>query len=86
MTAVSSSVVRFGRYAVITAADETFFSPGDEPGIWAHVRRAGLKVEWEITAGKTGEQLAWGQTWTRGGAWVEAIAAAHRPGIFGGAR
>jgi hypothetical protein len=65
-----------------TVTAEGVLVPGERgPDIYAHVRRHGLRVEWEITAGPTGEPLAWGITWTRGGANVEAIAAAHRPGL-----
>jgi hypothetical protein len=46
----------------------------------------GLTVDWEITAGKYGEALAWGTAWTRGAARQKAFAAAQRPGILGGAR
>jgi hypothetical protein len=67
VTAVSTRLLHYGA--------------GDEPDIYGHVLRDGLHVRWEITAGKTGEPLAWGRTWTKGGAWVEAIHAAYRPGI-----
>lgn len=73
MTAVTTRAVRFGSYSL---------TPGghDEPDIYGHVVRKGLRVHWEITAGPRGEPIAWGRTFTRGGAWVEAIAAAHRDG------
>lgn len=75
-------LLRYGLYAVITAAEELVYGAGDEPDIYGTVRRRGpLSVDWEITAGPTGEPLAWGRTWTRGGAWVAASAAAHRPGL-----
>ena len=79
-------LVRSGRSPVITA--DNVLVMGDGPDIYAHVQRAGfVSWHWEITAGRDGEPLAWGWTWTSGGAWVEAIAAAHRPGITdGGAR
>jgi hypothetical protein len=84
VTAVSSTVVRHGRQSVYTA-DERYVETR-EPDIWAHLYRDGLHVEWEITAGPYGEALAWGRTWTKGGARWKAFAAAQRPGILGGAR
>lgn len=69
-----------GRSIVYTADERLVITEG--PGVYGTVRRRGpLSVDWEITAGPTGEPLAWGRTWTRGGAWVEASAAAHRPGL-----
>lgn len=82
MTATSTFLVRSG-ISMVVAADGALV-PGERgPSIYAHVRRRVLRVGWEITAGPAGEPLAWGITWTRGGAKVEAIAAAyrHRPGI-----
>lgn len=67
--------------SVVWTADNRLVTTGS-PHIYGTVRRRGvLSVDWEITAGPTGEPLAWGRTWTRGGAWVEASAAAHRPGL-----
>lgn len=83
MTAVTTRMVRSGRSPVITAADQLVMTDG--PDIYAHVMRHRLHVHWQITEGAYGRQLAEGATWTRGGAWVEAIAAAHRP-RSGGAR
>jgi hypothetical protein len=81
MSAKTSQVLRYGKFNTVAATGE-FYGYGDEPDIWGHVTRRGLfRWEWEITAGPTGEPLAWGITWTRGGANVEAIAAAHRPGV-----
>jgi hypothetical protein len=86
VTAVSSTVVRYGHYNTHPATGEVY-GYGDEPDIWAHVcRSAPLSVDWEITAGKYGEPLAWGRTWTKGGARWKAFCAAQRPGILGGAR
>lgn len=82
MTAVTTRLVRSGRSPVITAADQLVM--GDGPDIYAHVLRHRLHCHWQITAGKDGPQLAEGQTLTKGGAWVKAIAAAHRPGIADG--
>lgn len=84
MTAVMTRMVRSGKSPVIDASDRLVMIDG--PDTYAHVWRVGLRVEWEITAGKYGESLAWGRTWTQAGAWVEAIAAAHRPSARGGAR
>lgn len=79
MTA-SVFLARSGMYSLADDPDTGLPRLGaGEPDIFAHVARRGLAVDWEITAGKYGEPLAWGRTWTRGGAWVEAIAAAHRP-------
>jgi hypothetical protein len=80
VTAVSSTVVRYGHYNTHAVTGEVY-GYGDEPDIWAHVCRDGLRVRWEITAGKDGEPLAWGTAWTKGGARWKAFAAAHRPGI-----
>lgn len=84
MSAVSSTVVRYGRQTVLTA-DERYVDTV-EPNIWAHVTRRWLVVDWEITAGKDGEVLAWGRTWTKGGARWKAFCASQRPGILGGGR
>jgi len=80
VSAKSTFLVRSGMSPTVTA--DGYLVPGERgPDIYATVQRHGLHVEWEITAGPTGEPLAWGITWTRGGANVEAIAAAHRPGL-----
>jgi hypothetical protein len=76
-------MVRSGRSPVITATDRLVM--GDGPDIYATVQRYRLRSYWLITAGQYGTVLAHGRTWTRGGAWVKAIAAAHRPGTTGGA-
>ena len=86
MTAVSSRLLRYGRFAVTTAADELFYGGIDEPDTYGHVTRDGWRVRWGITAGRCGEPLAWGRTWTKGGAWASASAAAHCPGARDGAR
>lgn len=53
-----------------------------KPDIYATIARRGLRWDWTIwTAGPTGPELTWGRTWTRRRAWVEAIAAAHRPDL-----
>ena len=57
-----------------------------DPDIYGHVTRPGLRVRWLITDGKTGPTLAAGSTWTRGGAWVAASAAAYKPHLDAGAR
>jgi len=84
MTALTSRMVRSGRSPVITADYQLVL--GDGPDVYAHVIRLGRwrGVSWWITAGKDGKTIAVGRTWTRGGAWVKAIAAAHRPGIADG--
>lgn len=82
MTATSSRLIRYGRYMVIPA-DGTLVYGGDEPNIWGHITRAGLRVQWLITAEKTGRVLAAGRAWTRDGAWTRVAAAAHTPGILG---
>lgn len=78
MTAVSTRLLRHGKQATVTADDR--LALGDGPDIYGHVTRDSWRARWLITAGKTGSVLAAGRTWTRGGAWVAAIAAAHKPG------
>ena len=74
MTAVTSRVVRFRDFGMTPELDE--------PDIYGHVVRTGpLTVVWSITEGRLGETLASGRTWTKGGAWTAAIAAAHRAGV-----
>lgn len=80
MSAPSTFLVRSGISPAVTANGELVYGELS-PDIYAHVQRRGLHVGWEITAGLTGEPLAWGITWTRGGANVEAVCAAHRPGL-----
>ena len=81
MSAKSTYLARSGMSFTV-AADGALVPAERGPDIYAHVQRRGfMHVEWEITAGLSGEPLAWGTTWTRGGANAEAIAAAHRPGI-----
>ena len=82
MTAISTRRLRTGRSPVITADDQLVM--GDGPDIYGHVLRHRLHCHWQITEGPYGAELAEGRTWTKGGAWVEAIAAAHRPGIGSG--
>lgn len=74
MTAVSVALVRYGHLSLI---------PGepDEPDIYAHVWREGWRACWSITAGRNGVTLTHGTTWTRGGALVQANAAAQHPGL-----
>lgn len=77
MSAPRTFLVRSGMSPTVTADGELV--PGKRgPDIYATVRRRGLRVDWEITAGPTGEPYAWGRTWTEGGADVSAICAAHR--------
>lgn len=86
MTA-SVFLVRSGQYSLANDPDTGLPRLGaGEPDIFAHVARRGWHVDWEITAGPTGEPLAWGRTWTVAGARVEAIRVAHRPGLPRGAR
>lgn len=73
-------MLRSGMSVTVTA-DGALVPAERGPDIYGTVRRRGLHVDWEIHAGPTGEPLAWGRTWTKGGAWVEAIAAAHKPGL-----
>ena len=79
MTAVTSLIVRTGAYSL---------TPGvaDRPDVYAHIHRRGLRIAWRISVGRNGWVFAWGRTWTRGGALVEAIAAANRPRKAGGPR
>jgi len=81
MTAISTFLARSGMSPTVTADGQLHFGERG-PDIYAHIRRRGfLNWDWEVTAGRTGEPLAFGTTRTRGGAEVGAIAAAHRPGI-----
>jgi hypothetical protein len=84
VTAVTTFVARYGKSPVFTADDR--YIPFAEPDIYGHLVRRVLTFEWEITAGKYGEPLAWGRALTQGGARWKAVAAAQRPGILGGAR
>lgn len=81
-------MIRSGQYSL--ADDPQTGEPRwdrSTPDIYGHVLRDGLRCRWMVTAEQDGPGLAEGRTWTRGGAWVKAIAAAHRPGIAdGGAR
>jgi hypothetical protein len=80
VSASSTFLVRSGMSPIVTTDGRIVYGERG-PDIYAHVQRRGLHVEWEITAGPTGEPLASGETWTRGGANVAAIAAAHHPRI-----
>ena len=80
MTAVNSRVLRYGRYNTVAATGD-IYGYGDEVDIWGHVHRDGWHILREITVGKYGEPKDSGRTWTKGGAWVEATAAAFHPGI-----
>lgn len=73
-------MVRSGKSPVITADEHPVYNDG--PDIYATVQRWRLRVYWLISVGEYGAVLAHGTTWTWGGAWVKAIAAAHRP--YGG--
>lgn len=79
MTAVSTRLVRTGGYLIESAATgELIREDTAKPNTYGHVVRDGLRVRWEITGGKYGPTLAAGRAWTKNGAWVRAIAAAHR--------
>jgi hypothetical protein len=78
VSASRTFLARSGMSPTVTADGYLVFGERG-PDIYATVRRRGLRVDWEIHAGPTGEPYAWGRTWTQGGADVEAIAAAHRP-------
>lgn len=80
MTAVTSLLVRTGAYSLSPGPDSDVYGHAAEPDIYAHVYRLRVRVAWRISAGRNGMTLAWGRTWTRGGAMVAAIRAAHRPG------
>ncbi|HZE33434.1 MAG TPA: hypothetical protein VE198_18575 [Actinoallomurus sp.] len=86
MTAVTTTLVRTGRYSVAPGPDSDICGHADEPGIYSHVWRDGLHVIWMISAGRNGLILASGRAWTRGRARVKASAAAHRPDAKGRAR
>lgn len=73
MSAVITRMVRTGAYGLVPAIDQ--------PDLYGHVTRVHLRHQWLVTAGRTGRVLAGGRALTRGGAWVKAIAAAHKPGI-----
>jgi hypothetical protein len=86
MTAVTSTLVRTGRYSLSPGPDSDMCGHADEPDIYAHRYRRGLRIRWFISAGRDGRTLAWGRAWTRGGALVKAIAAAHRTDATGARR
>lgn len=86
MIAVTSTLVRTGAYSLSPGPDSDVYGHAAEPDIYAHVYRLRVRVAWRISAGRNGMTLAWGRTWTRGGAMVAAIAAAHRPDSTGRAR
>jgi hypothetical protein len=70
-------MLRTGRSPVITADYQLVTLDG--PDIYGTVERRGWRVRWSVRAGWNGEELSAGRTLTRGGAWVKAVAAAHRP-------
>lgn len=70
-------MLRTGRSMVITADDRLVLADG--PDVYGTVVRHGSRVDWWISYGPAGKRLASGRTWTQGGAWVEATAAAHGP-------
>lgn len=76
---MTSIPVRTGVYSRAPGVDSDVCGHAAEPEIWAHVYRLRLRHAWRISAGRGGLTLDWGRTWTRGGAMVAAIAAAHRP-------
>lgn len=84
MTAVTTTLVRTGAYSLSPGVDSDVCGHADEPDIYAHRWRKGLRIRWAITSGRNGHTLAWGRTWTRRGAMVQAIAAAHRKDAGGG--
>lgn len=59
---------------------------GGMPDIFVHAQRHGAHVDWWITAGRYGPELAHGQTRTKGGARVAAIVKAQSPSIQNAAR
>ena len=86
MTATITRLVRTGAAHVFTAAGAQVTENRGQVGIYGHVYRDGLRIHWYISAGRTGSVLTRGRTWTRGGAWVAALAAAHKPRLLDGAR
>ncbi len=79
-------LVRTGEAESWSAAEEPVTENLGQPAIYGHVIQLGrLSYRWRITAGDT--VLAAGKAFTEGGAWVKAVAAAHRPSLrAGGAR
>lgn len=73
---MTTVLLRTGRSHVLTADDRLVMADGQD--IYGTVVRHGLRVDWWISYGPYGDELAAGRTWTVGGAWVEATAAAHR--------
>lgn len=86
MTAVTSVVVRTGRYSLSPGPDSDVCGHANQPDIYAHVYRKGLRLRWSISVGRGGRLLKAGKAWTRGGAMVAAIAAAHRSDATGAGR
>lgn len=93
---MTSTLVRTGAYSLSPGPDSDVYGHAAEPDIYAHVYRLRVRVAWRISlrprvawrisAGRNGMTLAWGRTWTRGGAMVAASRAAHRPDATGRAR
>jgi hypothetical protein len=86
MTAVTSLLVRTGACSLAPGLGSDVCGHADEPDIYAHVYRLRLRFAWRISAGRGGMTLGWGRTWTRGGAMVAAVRAAHRPDATGRGR
>jgi hypothetical protein len=84
MTAVTSTLVRTGTLSRTYGPDTDTCGHTRQPDIYAHVWRSGLRHVWLISAGRSGRTLGHGRAWTRRGAMVRAIAAAHRGDIGGG--
>lgn len=85
MSATTTHRVRSGaHYATEAATGDLYVSGAGQPVIDAHVTRRGLIVHWHVTAGDT--ELAFGHTFTRTGALVEARAAARRRDVVARAR
>jgi hypothetical protein len=81
MTAVTSTLVRTGRYSLSPGVDSDVCGHADEPDIYAHRYRKWLRIRWFITAGRDGHTQAWGWALTWDGALVKALAAAHRDDV-----
>lgn len=82
---VTTHLVRSGSYSLAVDPETglpRIGSPLDD--IHVHRMRLGARVHWRIT--RMDRVLREGAAWTQGGALVQAIAAAHRPGGWRGAR
>lgn len=82
---MTTLLVRTTSYTLVAATQDFYQTVSGK--VFGHVADEGWPVQWAITRSRRGgPALASGSAFTRDGAWGQAIAAAHRPGITDGAR